>query len=95
MSDEIFKTTDMFLVAYLLYKNFPPCKSPIAKKRYVTFFFEKTAELEKAVLEFRTHTATCDPLTLLEKFRTVKSLALDARNEYEMLEQEEGVTKNE
>ena len=82
METELFKSTDTMLVTFLLYRNFSPFKPPVAKKRYVTFFFEKTPELEQAVQEFHSRKATCEPLTLLEKFRTVKSLVIDARNEY-------------
>ena len=78
----LFTTTDVFLVIFLLYKNFLPCKPHVAKKRYVTFFFEKTPELEQTVSQYRNRLASREPVAFIEKWRTVRMMTWDARNVY-------------
>ena len=76
---EEFETQDLLLVTYLLVKQFKTIRPPSILHRYVTFYFERTKEIEQAVQDFFNHTALCDPLVLLERYRSVKSQAWDAK----------------
>lgn len=74
-----FETSDLFLATYLLVRQFKLTKQPTSKKRYVTFYFERSKGLDGAVQDFFNRTAMCDPLALLEKYRSVKTQAWDAK----------------
>jgi hypothetical protein len=76
---EIFQTSDLFVVAYLFLKGFAFSRPPYLKKTLIIYTFEKTPELEKTCQEFFNRTALVEPLSLLERYRTMKTQAWETK----------------
>jgi hypothetical protein len=86
-----FRTSDLFLVTYLTLKRFTLLRKPYTKlnnTRYVIFAFEKTEELKQAVDEFMNRKVMVEPMSLLETYRTVKTLAWDGKKAAEEAKEE-------
>jgi hypothetical protein len=72
MEEQELKSSDLFLVSFLLCKGFKSSKPPTLERHLVTFFFSRTKDLEIACTDFLSRNALVDPLSILESYRTVK-----------------------
>ena len=62
------------LAAYLLVAGFKQISPPTLVNNSITFYFEDTTELSKAVTAFFMREAQIDPLSMAESVRKVKAI---------------------
>jgi hypothetical protein len=76
-----YRTSDLFLVAFLTVNQFKYVRRPSARpnSRYAVFCFENTEEIQHQVEKFLNREAVCEPLTLLETYRSIKTQAWDIK----------------
>lgn len=78
---EEFITKDLPIVSYLLAIGFKFRRPPAQDQNHdhINFYFSKTEALEKACRDYHDHRARVDPIILLEKNRSMKSLIWSIR----------------
>jgi len=77
--EEVFQTSDLFLVAYLFLKGYSLIRPPHLKKTLIVYTFERTPKLEEACQNFVNRSDLVEPLSLLERYRTLKAQAWEAK----------------
>ena len=78
-AEEVFQTSDLFLVAYLFLKSHSLIRPPHLKKTLIVYTFERTSELEEDCQNFVNRSDLVEPLSLLERYRTLKAQAWEAK----------------
>lgn len=70
-----FISKDLSIVAYLLTTGFKFSGHPTQDEQNLIYFhFLRTRELEKAQRDFYDHKASVDPIEILEKYQSLKSI---------------------
>ena len=72
------RMTDLATVAYLNVMGIHPIKEE-KEGKFVSFFFEDTPELEKAINTYLDHKAFIDVLAFFERYRTLRSMVVEKR----------------
>jgi len=78
-AEAVFQTSDLFLVAYLFLKGYSLIRPPHLKKTLIVYTFERTSKLEEACQNFVNRSDLVEPLSLLERYRTLKAQAWEAK----------------
>jgi len=78
---ELFSSSDLDLVAYLLTQGFKFVQSPTlpAAHSRVHFHFQKSEKIEKAVMDFINRRASVEPVAFAESLRSIKTQAQELR----------------
>jgi hypothetical protein len=71
---------DLFLVSYLLLKDFKPT-SRTGDTRRAIFSFELSTELREEIENYYSHKTSVDALALFDRYRVAFTLAKNAKSE--------------
>jgi len=79
---QVSKLSDLGLVAYLLVKGYPLIKKvATANKKWMSFHFEKTSELEEDCLKYFDGKTSIDARSIIAQFVNLKALIRNLREE--------------
>lgn len=83
---ETLKVSDLGLVAYLLVKGYPVVKKvPAVDRKWMSFLFEKTPELEEDCLKYFDGKTSVDARSVIAQFINLKSMIWSVKENKEVV----------